>query len=131
MLAAPLLAPEPATTVRFLDPPVPAGGGDESLIDLIPPGVERALLQLGVAFVLYAVWRAIRLGRPVREDQPVRIAGSELVAAVGRLLGRTRRPDAAAAALRGRLRRRLRSRLGVPGSAIGRASCRERVCPYE
>src|SRR3546814_8139145 len=93
MLAAPLLAPEPATTVRFLDPPVPAGGGDESLIDLIPPGVERALLQLGVAFVLYAVWRAIRLGRPVREDQPVRIAGSELVAAVGRLLGRTRRPD--------------------------------------
>jgi hypothetical protein len=117
VLAAGLLASQAGTTVRFVDPPVPAGGGRESLSELVPPGVRRALIQLGIAFVLFALWRAIRLGRPVREDQPVQIAGSELVAAVGRLLSRTRRPDAAAALLRGRLRRTLRTRLGVPADA--------------
>jgi hypothetical protein len=79
--------------------------------------VKRALLQLAVAFVLYALWRAVRLGRPVREDQPVEVAGSELVAAVGRLLERTHAPGAAAETLRAELRRALRARLGVPPSA--------------
>jgi hypothetical protein len=117
VLAAGLLAPEPRTTVRFVDPPVPAGGGQKSLSELVPPGVRRGLIQLGVAFVLYALWRAVRLGRPVREEQPVRIAGSELVGAVGRLLSRARSPQAAAEMLRDRLRRTLRTRVGVPSSA--------------
>lgn len=89
VLAAGLLAPVPGTTVRFVEPPVPAGGGQKSLAELVPPGVRRGLVQLGIAFVLYALWRATRLGQPVREEQPVRIAGSELVSAVGRLLART------------------------------------------
>jgi hypothetical protein len=116
-LAAALLAPEPGTRIRFVDPPVPAGGGDKTLLELIPAGVARALLQLGVAFVLYALWRAIRLGRPVTEQQPVRVAGSELVGALGRLLARTRSPGAAAELVRTDLRRALAARLGLAPDA--------------
>ncbi len=117
VLAAALLAPRSGTQVRFVDPPIPAGGGDKSLYDLVSDGVRRAGLQLGIAFVLYAAWRAIRFGRPVREGQPVEIAGAELVGAAGRLLERGRAPSAAAEVLRDRLRRALRARLGVPETA--------------
>ena len=117
VLAAALLAPVAGTAVRFVDAPLPAGGGDKTLADLVPAGVKRGLLQLAVAFVLYALWRAIRLGRPVAEEQPVEVASSELVAAIGRLLSRTRAPGAAADTLRAELRRALRTRLGVPASA--------------
>jgi hypothetical protein len=115
--AAALLAPEPGTAVRFVDPPVPAGGGDRTLLELIPAGLGRALLQLGVAFVLYALWRAIRLGKPVVEHRPVRVAGSEIVGAVGRLLARTRAPGSAAELVRTDLRRNLGARLGLPPDA--------------
>jgi hypothetical protein len=117
VLAATLLAPSEHTTVRFVDAPIPAGGGDKTLGDLVPGGVKRALVQLALAFVVYALWRAIRLGQPVREDQPVELAGSELVGAVGRLLSRTNEPGAAAETLRAGLRRSLRTRLGVPVDA--------------
>lgn len=117
VLAATLLAPEPGTSVRFVDPPLPAGGGQESLAELVPHGVRRALLQLAAAFLVYAIWRAIRLGRPVPEEQPVRIAGSALVAATGRLLSRTGSPSSSAEILRSRLRRSLRARLGLPVTA--------------
>ena len=43
-----------------------------------------------IVFLVYAAWRAVRLGRPVPETQPVEIAGSELVGAAGRLLERGR-----------------------------------------
>jgi hypothetical protein len=117
VLAAALLAPTAGTTVRFVDAPIPAGGGDKTLGDLIPGGVRRALVQLGIAFVLYALWRAIRLGQPVPEHQPVDVAGAELVAAIGRLLARTRSPGVAAETLRAGVRRSLRARLGVPADA--------------
>jgi hypothetical protein len=114
VLAAGLLAPRSGMTVRFVDAPLPAGGGDKSLYDLISDGVRRAGLQLGLAFVVYALWRALRLGRPVREEQPVEIAGSELVAASGRLLERGRASGDAAEVLRSGLRRDVRARLGIP-----------------
>lgn len=117
VLAAALLAPRAGTTIRFVDPPIPAGGGDKSLYELISDGVRRGGLQLGLAFLVYAGWRAIRLGRPVREVQPVEIAGSELVGAAGRLLERGRSPGDAAEVLRENLRRSLRARLGVPADA--------------
>jgi hypothetical protein len=117
VLAASLLAPTTGLRVRFVDPPIPAGGGDKTLYELISDGVRRAGLQLGFAFVLYAAWRAIRFGRPVREGQAVEIAGSELVGATGRLLERGRSPGAAAEVLRDRLRRALRARLGVSAAA--------------
>ncbi len=117
VLAAALLAPSRATSLRFVDAPIPAGGGDKTLTDLISDGVRRAGLQLGIAFLVYAAWRAVRLGRPVAEAQPVEIAGSELVGAAGRLLERGRASSAAADLLRNRLRRSLAARFGVPPDA--------------
>ena len=114
VLAVALLAPRPGLVVRVVDPPLPVGGGDESLYDLISDGVRRLGVQLGVAFVLYALWRAIRFGRPVDEAQPVEIAGAELVSATGRLLERTRAPGPAAEVLRRDLRRSVGSRYGFP-----------------
>lgn len=114
VLAATLLVPEGTENIRFVEAPIPAGGGEKTLTDLVPAGVKRALLQLAIAFALYALWRAIRLGQPVVERQPVDVAGSELVSAIGRLLGRTRGAGAAAETMRGALRRRLRTRLGAP-----------------
>jgi hypothetical protein len=117
VLAAGLLAPRTGTAVRFVDAPLPAGGGDKTLGDLVPDGVRRGLWMLGIAFLVYASWRALRLGRPVPEPQPVEIAGSELVSAAGRLLERGRSPRASAEVLRARLRRALEARVGVsPGA---------------
>jgi uncharacterized protein DUF4350 len=117
VLAAALLARGPGSTVRFVEAPLPAGGGDKTLGDLVSDGVRRFGLQLGIAFLLYAAWRAVRLGRPVPETQPVEIAGSELVGAAGRLLERGRSAGPSAEVLRSRLRRSVRARLGVPPSA--------------
>lgn len=114
LLAVTLLAPTAHTNVRVVEAPLPAGGGDRSLSDLVPAGVKRALAQLAVAFLLYSAWRSIRLGKPVADIQPVEVAGSALVRAIGRMLARTRAPGVAAEWLRAGLRRRLRTRLAVP-----------------
>lgn len=116
VLAAALLVPRPGTALRFVDAPIPAGGGDKSLGDLVSDGLRRLGVQLAIAFLLYALWRAVRLGRPVAESDPVQVAGAELVAASGRLLERGRAPGPAAEILRERLRRAARLRLGVPAS---------------
>jgi hypothetical protein len=117
VLAAALLARGSGSTVRFVEAPLPAGGGDKTLGDLISDGVRRFGLQLGIAFLLYAAWRAVRFGRPVPESQPVEIAGSELVGAAGRLLERGRSAGPSAEVLRSGLRRSVGARLGVPPSA--------------
>ena len=118
VLAAALLAPREGSIVRIVDAPLPAGGGDKSLGDLVSDGVRRLGWQLAIAFLIYAAWRAVRLGRPVPETQPVEIAGSELVGAAGRLLERGRAAGPAAEVLRSRLRRALAARFGVsPGAS--------------
>jgi hypothetical protein len=116
LLAASLLVPTGRTTVRVLRPPLP-GGGDAGLGDLIAPRVRLALWQLVVAFVLLALWRARRLGRPVTEPQPVQLPGAELVLAVGNLLQRAKGRGQAAGLLTDDLRRSLAERLGLPPSA--------------
>lgn len=117
VLATALLAPRPGTRVGVLAPGFfAARHRDEasSLIDLIPLPLRLAALQLVVAFVLVALWRARRLGKPVREPQDVRLPGSELVVATGTLLHRTAAHERAVAVLRDDLRRTLCERLGVP-----------------
>ena len=116
VLAVDLLMAAGTGSVAVLLPST-AGGGQRSLNALLPRRVKLALAQLVVAFVVVALWRGRRLGRPVRETQPVQLAGSELVVAVGNLLARTGRRDAAASALRGDLRRWLSSRAGVAPTA--------------
>jgi hypothetical protein len=116
VLLASLLAPTAGTAVQVLRPPLP-GEGAASLGDLVAPRVRLALWQLAVAFLLLALWRARRLGRPVAEPQPVQIPGAELVAAVGNLLQRARGRGQAAGLLTDDLRRSLAERLGLPASA--------------
>jgi Domain of unknown function (DUF4350) len=116
LLLASLLAPVEGTAVQVLRPPLP-GGGAAGLGDLIAPRVRLALWQLVVAFVLLALWRSRRLGRPVAEPQPVQLAGSELVVAVGNLLQRAKGRGQAAGLLSDDLRRSLAERLGLPPSA--------------
>lgn len=117
-LAVALLAPRPGTRVGILRPdfaPVNADGGStgpETLSDLIPQSVKLAIAQLGVAFALVVLWRARRLGKPVREPQPVRLPGSDLVVAVGHLLHRTGARGRAADLLRGDLLAVLSRRFG-------------------
>jgi Domain of unknown function (DUF4350) len=115
VLLASLLVPVEGTTVQVLQPPLP-GGGDAGLTDLIAPRVRLALWQLVVAFVLLALWRARRLGRPVAEPQPVQLPGAELVVAVGNLLQRAKGRGQAAGVLTDDLRRSLAERLGLPPS---------------
>ena len=117
VLAAALLAPTGTEQVQFVEAAAPIGGGDETLLELVPDGVWRGLAQLALAFLLYALWRAIRFGRPVAEPQPVAIAGSELVEATGRLLQRTLDPGRAAEVVRADLRGAVARRLGVPRRA--------------
>jgi Domain of unknown function (DUF4350) len=116
VLLASLLVPTEGTTVQVLQPPLP-GGGTAGLSDLIAPRVRLALWQLVVAFVLLALWRARRLGRPVAEPQPVQLPGAELVVAVGNLLQRAKGRGQAAGLLTDDLRRSLAERLGLPPSA--------------
>lgn len=112
VLAVSLMAPTGDNRVVVLEPSVP-GSGRDGLSDLISRRVKDGLWQLLVAFGLFAWWRARRLGRPVLEPQPVQLAGSELVGAVGNLLQQARRRDQAAAMLRAQLRRSLGERLGL------------------
>ncbi|MGI8794417.1 MAG: DUF4350 domain-containing protein [Acidimicrobiales bacterium] len=112
VLAVSLLAPVGGTAVHIIEPPAP-GEGRATLRELIRPSIRSGLLQLVVAFVFFAVWRARRLGPPVAEALPVDVPGSELVVAVGHLLQKSRRREQAAAMIRYDLRRVLGRRLGL------------------
>ena len=116
-VAAAVLVPRPGAGVAVLRPPPPGATGRRSLTSLISPRVKAAGWQLGIAFVVVALWRARRLGRPVVEPQPVQIDASELVVAVAGLLQRSGNRDRAAELLRDELRRDLQTRAGVdPGT---------------
>ncbi len=117
VLALRLLVPADGLTVAFLEPRLVAGPEAETLSDLIPDPLWVLLAQSVVAFLIYAWWRARRLGAPVPEPALVQIAGSELAAARGRLLENIRRPGSAAADLRSDTRRRLLRPLGLPSEA--------------
>ncbi len=116
LAAALLLGPRPGSAVYLLAPPGP-GTGRTGLLGLVGPRVRLALVELALAFVVLVLWRARRLGHPVPETQPVQIEGCELVRAVGALLRRAHRPEAAAAVLRAGLRQDLAGRLGLDPSA--------------
>ncbi len=64
------------------------GDGSQSLFDLMPEYMRWVALDLALAWLVYVLAKSRRLGRPIPDHQPVKIAGSELVLARGRLLGR-------------------------------------------
>ncbi|MFJ7625828.1 DUF4350 domain-containing protein [Streptomyces sp. NPDC097595] len=92
--------------------------GRSSLIELIPSGWRWGILQLAIAAVLAAVWRARRLGPLVDERLPVAIRASESTEGRARLSRRTNSRDRAAASLRHATRTALAPLAGVsPGDA--------------
>jgi len=117
VLAVSLLAPNPeATTVAFLGPSL-AAFGDEDTEDLVATRVLNALFVFGIAFVLYAIHRARRVGAVVAEPLPVHLHGSEVVLQAGLLSERAADPGSAAEALRNATLARARSVLAVDPSA--------------
>jgi hypothetical protein len=111
-LAMALLAPQDGAEVTIVWDV--ALGGDTALLDLVPGSVRLAFWILVAAALLLAVARGRRLGPPVAERLPVRVPASELVLAIGELLGRHGHRDAAAARLRGDLRLEVARALHVP-----------------
>ncbi|GIH89727.1 DUF4350 domain-containing protein [Planobispora siamensis] len=119
-LAMNLAGARPA--VVWLVPTLPQTGGaqeqgEATLTDLIPSGVGWAALQLFIAVVLVAVWRARRLGPVVPERLPVVVRAAETVEGRGRLYRSRRARDRAAAALRAAALDRIIPRLGLTGDA--------------
>jgi hypothetical protein len=90
------------------------GETDSAFLDLIPSGWLWGTLQLAIAAVLAAIWRARRLGPLVTERLPVAIRASESTEGRARLYRNVNARDRAASALRSATRTRLAPLLGVP-----------------
>lgn len=90
-----------------------SAGGQSSFIDLIPSGWLWGTLQLALAAVLAAVWRARRLGPVIAERLPVAIRASESTEGRARLHRKTNARDRAAASLRHASRTRIAPLVGV------------------
>ena len=125
-LAVALLTPEPGTPTQVMSDLAPdarelgvedGDDGDGDDLAGLPRGARVAGIQLLVVFLALALWRGRRLGRPVVEDPPVEIPGSELVVAVGDLYQKGHHRRRAAEALAGNARRSVSERLGLPRSA--------------
>lgn len=87
--------------------------GTKSFVDLLPSGWLWGTLQLFIAALLAAFWRARRLGPLVPERLPVAIRASEAVEGRARLYRKADARDRAAAALRSTTRTRLAPLVGV------------------
>ncbi|MFJ8940741.1 DUF4350 domain-containing protein [Streptomyces sp. NPDC102365] len=87
--------------------------GDRSFLDLVPSGWLWGTLQLFIAALLAALWRARRLGPLVPERLPVAIRASETVEGRARLYRKSNARDRAAGALRSTTRTLLAPLVGV------------------
>ncbi|MGW8886703.1 DUF4350 domain-containing protein [Streptomyces sp. NPDC055749] len=84
-----------------------------SFTDLIPSGWLWGTLQLALAAVLAAIWRARRLGSLVTERLPVAIRASETTEGRARLYRKANARDRAAASLRSAARNHIAPLVGV------------------
>ncbi|MFD8692846.1 DUF4350 domain-containing protein [Streptomyces sp. NPDC059651] len=87
--------------------------GESGFLALIPSGWLWGTLQLALAAVLAAIWRARRLGPVVAERLPVAIRASESTEGRARLQRKANARDRAAEALRNATRTRLAPLVGV------------------
>ncbi|HKS44216.1 MAG TPA: DUF4350 domain-containing protein [Amycolatopsis sp.] len=94
-----------------------AGPGNRSSLDLIPRGWLFGAIEVGVAAVLFALWRARRLGPVVPEPLPVVVRAAETVEGRARLYRRSRSTGYAADVLRQAAIDRLRPVLGFGAGA--------------
>ncbi|HEX5567716.1 MAG TPA: DUF4350 domain-containing protein, partial [Streptomyces sp.] len=109
-----------------LDDSTATDGGRQSFLDLIPAGWKWGALQLAIAAVLAALWRARRLGPLVPERLPVAVPASEATEGRARLYRQANARDRAATALRTATRTRLAPLTGVP---LSQAHVPEILCP--
>ncbi|MBQ1108114.1 DUF4350 domain-containing protein [Streptomyces sp. 404i] len=87
---------------------------ESSFLDLVPSGWLWGTLQLTIAAVLAALWRARRLGPLVTERLPVAIRASESAEGRSLLYRKANARDRAADALRAATRTRIAPLTGVP-----------------
>jgi hypothetical protein len=85
----------------------PPPRGQRGLANLLPSRLLWATLQLFIALVVFALWRARRLGQPVVEPLPVVVRAAETVEGRARLLHAARARGSAARSLRSAAVRRL------------------------
>lgn len=93
----------------------------QDLYELLPAWVGWVALQLALATVLLALWRARRLGRVVPEPLPVVVPAAETTEGRGRLYRATGARGSAAEALRQAARERLALRLSAGAGATPEA----------
>lgn len=91
--------------------------GDQTLAELLPDGWKFGLIQLAVAAVCFALWRARRLGPVVSEPLPVVVRAAETTEGRARLYLKAGAADHAAEALRAAARFRIATRLGLTADA--------------
>jgi hypothetical protein len=109
-----------ARTIIWVVPSPAAAGqtsatGQRSFTSLVPWPVYLIVIQLAVAVVLAAAWRARRLGPLVAERLPVVVRASETVEGHGRLYQARRARDRAASELRQAARARISRLSGGSG----------------
>ncbi|MBJ8339227.1 DUF4129 domain-containing protein [Antrihabitans sp. YC3-6] len=85
----------------------------DTLFDRLPPEVVFGGVQLFVAAVLLALWRARRRGALVPAERPVEVSANELTEAHARLYRRSGDSEHVAGVLRGSMLRRVLPRLGL------------------
>jgi hypothetical protein len=101
----------PQLTAASIRPPATSNG--RSGPPLIPGAAWLVVLQLGVAVVLAALWRARRFGPLISERLPVVVRASETVEGHARLYQSRHARDQAAAALRDDMLGRVQPTLGL------------------
>jgi hypothetical protein len=89
----------------------------KTFYELVPDGVWWGLLQVAVAVLLLALWRARRLGAVVVEPLPVIVRAAETEEGRARLYRRNGARGQAAESLRAGVRSRLGAALGLPRRA--------------
>lgn len=108
------LVPDPAATGAAQDE-------NPGLLALVPNSVPLAAVQLAIAVLLLACWRARRLGPVVTESLPVTVRAAETVEGRARLYRSRRARAQAARTLRAGCLARLAPRLGFERDADPRA----------
>lgn len=95
-----------------------ANAGPRSFTSLIPLAAYLVIIQLCIAALLTAAWRARRLGQLVAEPLPVVIRAAETTEGHGRLYQARHARAQAAEALRGAARARLERVAGLPAGSV-------------
>jgi len=94
-----------------------AAAGPKSFASLVPVAAYLVTIQLAIAVLLAAGWRARRLGQLVAEPMPVVVRAAETTEGHGRLYQSRHARAQAAEALRSAMRSRLERAAGLPAGA--------------